>query len=729
MMYEITFQNVLSAVQTSAIIVGIAYYVMVLNYTRRNQEQTFEKTEPKSDVTVQKRDVTLQRIHKLKPFLLLLFASFLTFAVYIRSINGPLVLDDISYINPQKLQNVFEHLSTWMRKVTILSFALNYKLSGISPAVFRITNIVLHIVTGGLTFSLTYVTLNMPSMKDRFGKFSIMISTSVAVLYMLHPIQTATVNYIIQRMALMAALFSFLGLFLYAKASLHTNRTSLVYYALSGLSFFLALFSKETSIMMLLIIPLYDFIFISSFNWKEFKKRLLPLLLIGLFVGITAIWRLSALTTINQIISIYMNMNTPIDRLSWMGTDMNWTPIEYFLTELRVVSRYIFLILFPIPSYMVFDYSNAYPVSKGLFTPISTFVSFLFLASLLFLSLRYIKRFPLVSFGIFWYLILISIESFIPVGLDPYFEYRNYLPVFGILLVLSSTIVCTDKLKAKSKVIIFICAVIILSVLSFMRNGAWTDEETLWKDVAEKVPDNGRAMISLSSAYIKHEKFSEAEQYLHNALEIHPLTPKSKFQILLNRASIYRDTNRRQEARTILNNLLSEESISKTDKSQIYFFLGEMDREEGNLDDAKNHLEKAMAYRTVQDNPRLLTSLGIVYFMLGNINNAESMFLRALEIDRNDALCYLMLASINMKRNYVNAAIENLEKAHSLKETFVKGDPNAVFLYYNLGMAYLKKADVKKARKNLELFVTMAASDQEFQDAVEKAKEIISKLK
>jgi tetratricopeptide (TPR) repeat protein len=693
------------------------------------KKQTFEKTNPKGDVTVQKRDRTLQRILELKPFLLLLFASILTFIVYIRSINGPLVLDDIAYINSQKLQDVLQHFSTWFRRVTILSFVLNFKLSGISPFIFRITNIVLHIVTGVLTFSFTYTTLNMPSMKERFGKFSLMISISVAVLFVLHPIQTATVNYIIQRSALMAALFSFLGLFLYAKASLQTKRTSLVYYALSCLSFFLALLSKETSIMMLLIIPLYDFIFISSFNWKAFRKRLVPLLLIVLSVSIIAIWKLSALNAINQIISVYTNMNAPIDRYSWMGTDMNWTPIEYFLTELRVVSRYIFLIFFPNPSYMVFDYSNAYPVSKGLFSPISTFVSFLFLASLLFLSLRYIKRYPLISFGILWYLILISFESFVFVGLDPYFEHRNYLPVFGILLVLSSTIVCTDKLNVKGKVVLFILAVILLSLLTFIRNGAWTDEVTLWKDVAEKVPDNRRALVSLSSAYIKHGKFSEAEQSLLKAFEINPQTAKSKFQVLINMASIYRDTNRRQDARKILNILLSQEAISKADKSQIYFFLGEMDREEGKLDDAKNYLEKAMAYRTEQDNPRLLTSLGLVNFMLGNVNEAESMFLRSLELDQNDGLCYLMLASIKMQRNYVVAAIENYEKARSLKETFVKGDPNAVFLYYNLGMAYLKKRDMKKAKKNLELFITEAGSDEEFQDAVEKAKNVLARLR
>jgi hypothetical protein len=76
--------------------------------------------------------------------------------------------------------------------------------------------------------------------------------------------------------------------------------------------------------------------------------------------------------------------------------DIHWTPVEYILTELRVVSRYIFLILVPLPSYMVFDYSNAYPVSRDLFHPVTTVLSLFFIASIIFLSLRYIRKFPLI---------------------------------------------------------------------------------------------------------------------------------------------------------------------------------------------------------------------------------------------------------------------------------------------------------------------------------------------
>jgi hypothetical protein len=42
MMVEITYPMVLSTLQTTGILVGIAYYIMTLNYTRRNQEMTLK---------------------------------------------------------------------------------------------------------------------------------------------------------------------------------------------------------------------------------------------------------------------------------------------------------------------------------------------------------------------------------------------------------------------------------------------------------------------------------------------------------------------------------------------------------------------------------------------------------------------------------------------------------------------------------------------------------------
>jgi hypothetical protein len=41
------------------------------------------------------------------------------------------------------------------------------------------------------------------------------------------------------------------------------------------------------------------------------------------------------------------------------------------------------------------------------------------------------KKLPFLSFGILWYFIALSLESFIAVGSDLYFEHRNYLPAAG----------------------------------------------------------------------------------------------------------------------------------------------------------------------------------------------------------------------------------------------------------------------------------------------------------
>ena len=45
MMVDVTYQMVLSTVQTAGILVGITYYVMNLNYTRKNQEISLRNQE------------------------------------------------------------------------------------------------------------------------------------------------------------------------------------------------------------------------------------------------------------------------------------------------------------------------------------------------------------------------------------------------------------------------------------------------------------------------------------------------------------------------------------------------------------------------------------------------------------------------------------------------------------------------------------------------------------
>lgn len=587
------------------------------------------------------------------PFIFFLIAAILTVIAYLRAFNCPLILDDAIFIEPEKLKDITQHLSPGFRNVAVSTFAINYHITGMDLTWFRVTNLALHILTSILSAYLVFITLNLTTINEKVSKKTAVISCTAGILFLLHPIQTGAVSYIVQRMTILAALFSLLGLILYVKGSLHRGRKAIVFYTVSVLSFVLAIFSKENAIMVFLLVPFYDYIFISSLNWKEFKKKFIPYVATILIIATMAFYKLNAAEVLNQLFSTYANINSPMGRLAWSGHDINWTPLEYLLTEIRIVSRYLFLLFFPAPFLLVFDYSDAYPISIGLFSPITTFVSLLFILTLLFISIKYIKKFPLLSFGILWYIITISLESFIMIGLDPYFEHRNYLPSFGIFLALSSLLIYlpVERFKWFQPSLLFFIIIILFS-LTFVRNGTWANNEKLWLDTLNKVPDNNRALLALSVININNNKFSEAEAYISKILK-KPLTPDREFQTLYNLATIYRHTNRLEEAKAILWKLLDKE-VNPKNKSGIFLTLGDIFKEQGNMYLARNFLLKG--YELNNKNPALHLSLGHVYFLTGEVDEAEAILNKLREMEPDNFYANVLLGDIYMLKNEIRKA-------------------------------------------------------------------------
>jgi tetratricopeptide (TPR) repeat protein len=647
--------------------------------------------------TTEKRD----RSKGYLPSILLLSCfALLTVAAYIRSLNAPLIFDDASYIDPAQIERPLSGRLLHVRSFTEVTFALNYYLSGMNLVPFRLTNILLHIISAALVFYLTLLTFRLCSGEEQDEKIPYSMisrwgSLFVAALFLLHPIQTSAVNYITQRMAIMSALFSFAALIFYAKGALNTSGRSVLYYVLSAFSFVLAVFSKENAVMVIFMLPIYDFFFLSSFQWREFKKRFIPLVVLFIALGVILFSTLQVAGFVRKLSVILSSLHQPIGIYGWTGIDIQWTPLEYLLTELRIVSRYLVLMLLPSPSLMVFDYSNAYPVSRGLFHPASTFFSLLSLSSLLFLSLRYMKRFPLASFGILWYLITISLESFIAIGLDPYMEHRNYLPSFGFFLAVASLLsplitmlrarmTTTGPQKKNSHApgvftgILLSVIAVLLFVLTITRNGVWADEYLLWKDALDKSPQNPRALITLSSISLNKGRLQEAEEYLQRAERIQPMTTKFRIAMLINQATLYRETNRKVEARALLKGLLSEKDLPKDDRFDVCLIMGEILREEGKLSEAREYME--MAYRIKQNNPVLLVSLGFVARSLGEIDTAEGYFKKAVEIAPRQVVPYIELGDISFMKRDMDRAERYYREAVSQESDMPKGVAKRVLL-------------------------------------------------
>ena len=656
------------------------------------------------------------------PIVFFSFISLLTIIAYLRSLHAPFVFDDLMIIKPLRLKHIANSLSLHARSVAMFSFALNYHLSGMNPVAFRITNVVFHILTASLASYLTYVTLSLPSVRDTYkqfgeGKTPLYAALLVGTLFLLHPIQTSAVNYITQRMAIMAGMFSFAGLILYIKGVTKRGGKSVLLYGLSALSFFLAIFSKENAAMVLFMLPVFDLFFLSSFEWKEFRKRFVVLSVLLICLASVVAYRMGVVGFAEKVFIFLSNPNKPMATISdWTGIDINWTPVEFLLTELRVVSRYIFLILVPVPSFMVVDYSSAYPVSKDLLHPLTTLLSLLFLVSLLVFSLRNIKKIPLASFGILWYLITISLESFIALGLDPYFEHRNYLPSYGLFLASASILVYTGKFGVKvKKEKIILGAALLLFALTFTRNGVWREGRLFWGDAVRKVPDNVRARINLAVFYNDIGLVDKATEHVQTALRLNPRSDDAHTNMgniyarkgLLDKAieeyrlAITLKPDNSSGARYNMGLALFEkgvvdESIKELETSlkmdpaqpRAHATLGIAYRDKGLMDKAIEHFRAALALDP--EFAEAHNNLGVAYEKMGQKDKAAEQYQRALELQPDYAYARDNLGRVLSRERSADQTIEQIQAA-------LRVNPELVEARESLGDAFMKKDLVDQA--------------------------------
>jgi len=410
------------------------------------------------------------------------------FLAYSNSLNGTWAMDDVVANKPVAIKDIHDFVG--FRKVAYISFLLNQSIAPFSPVNFRLFNILIHILNVALVYMLAYRTMILQfgapeqqaykktyaSKKDKFTltteNQAFYVALLSSVIFALHPININAVAYIVQRMASLATLFVLLSLLCYISATQSGSRLKRpLLYTLSGLCVVAGIFSKENAVMAVPLIILYDYVFLSKFNRRVFIKKMLVIGGIGILCISLASYFLRLHSTFIGIARFFLNLNQPLTEKGWMAVDVYWTPLQHILTEFRVVSRYIFLIFFPLPRFLVFDWWG-FPVSQGITQPITTLFSILLVFPALIFSIWKIKRFPMLCFGILWYLVAISLESFFALGSDLYFEHRNYLPVAGLFIGIAGQVAISlwTRMKEKTVLAVILALCVVLGLLTFSRN-------------------------------------------------------------------------------------------------------------------------------------------------------------------------------------------------------------------------------------------------------------------
>ncbi|UCD77558.1 MAG: tetratricopeptide repeat protein [Desulfobacterales bacterium] len=561
----------------------------------------------------------------------------------------------------------FSKMSAKSRPVGNISFALNYYFHKNALAGYHLVNIFIHIFSGILLWLFLKKTLQLKSACPEFvspGGIALMGS----LLWLVNPLQTQSVTYVIQRLNSMGAMFFMLSFLFYLNGRLQ-GRTGRKWgwFLGSALAWILALGCKQNTATLPFFIFLYEWYFFQDLSGDWLKHNFKYFLII---LGVFTI-----------VAFIYLGPS-PSDRLSSISDYANkqFTLSERLMTQFRVVVYYLTLIIFPNPSRLNLDYD--FPLSYSLIHPITTFLSLIFIVGLTILAVLLAKRQRLISFCIWWFLGNLVIESsVIPVAII--FEHRVYLP--SMLVWLAPVILFHRYLKPRLLTVSICCVLVTLfSYWTFERNKVWRNEVTLWADCVKKSPNKARPYLNLGEVLMNRKRYDEA---LPNLLKAIQLDPKSK-ETYHNLGFLYDNLGESDKAIEQYRKAIQIDP----NFAKAYNNLGVALTKQGKTDEALSSLQKAL--QIDPELPEAHMSMGVALAGQNKNDAAIEHFKKALQLNPDLPRAQFLLGDALLKRGQTEQGIHLIEMALQI-------DPDYAEAHNNLGGELLRQGKIDEALEHL----------------------------
>ncbi|OGF59995.1 MAG: hypothetical protein A2Y62_18390 [Candidatus Fischerbacteria bacterium RBG_13_37_8] len=596
------------------------------------------------------------------------------FIIYSNSFQCAFVFDDYRSIvlnNSLKDNSIFTQFNI-QRYVALVTFALNYKINGLNVTGYHIINLLIHFANGLLVYILikTLLRLHVHSLPDTSMH---VIPLIVALLFLVHPVQTQAVTYIVQREASLATLFVLASILLYISYRV-TAAKHYHLFTLSLLFCLLAYKTKENTASLPFVIFLIEIIF---FPQKANLKK--KLLLVAPYVLLIIVIPLSLINVNTSAGDLFEDLNVVLQETETIDRSV------YFFTQQRVIMTYIKLLLFP--SHQAFDYY--FPLSFSLFE-IKTFLSFLFIVALIIFSLAGLKKFPLVSFGILWFFIFLTVESsFFPIR-DVIWEHRMYLPSIGFIFIITCLL---SKLKWKLFIPLSLVIIIALGTATYSRNKVWKDELTLFKDSTAKYPQKARNHFSLGSAYMRKKMYKEAIRTLQHAIELDPTIVGAR----VNLSICYWETRQIEKARIELLIVLQQRPaypLASYKLASIYMSRGDIDK-------AFDILIKAKKFSP--SHARVNALLADIYCQQDDLGQAFYLFKEAETAGLASADSYYNFAVCLLKKGKIAESRVYLLKSAEL-------NPGDAVINYAIALGYEQERNFAQAVHYYRLFLKKSST-------------------
>ena len=532
------------------------------------------------------------------------------------------------------------------RPLTLVLFALEVELFGISASIGHIINALFYGLTG-LFLYLLLIQLFYPDGADK--KNGYFIAFVAALLFVSHPIHTEAVANIKGRDEIITLLGSLMALY-YSFRAYRTDKVAL-HLLVFGL-FFLALMAKENAITFLAIVPL-SYFFFTKVDANKIALFTLPFLA-GAIVFLLI--RSQVIPGGFQEPSMEL-MNNPFLKIEG-GQYVSLPFMERMAIIVFTMGKYLQLLVFPV--ILTHDY---YPRQVGLMSWMDweVLLSLLvYLGLVAYALIRLPKKDP-ISYCILFFLATFSIVSnvFFPVGTNMS-ERFMFMPSVGFCLaiaVLLSRFIGLDVKKNLNLGLIGALLIVLLfSIRTIIRNPAWENNFTLFTTDIYNSPNSAKLRNAVggelitqaveNKAYTEQQRtdmWTEAVGHLQEAIKIHP-NYKNSYLLLGNAYNYLKEYDKSIANYQKALKIDSEYQEANTNLIITYRDAGRYYGEQlGDLNKSLQYLE--LAYAANQRDYETLRLLGVANGIRGDNAKAIDFFTRALELNQQDASAYLNLST------------------------------------------------------------------------------------
>jgi len=445
-----------------------------------------------------------------------------TLAVYGNSFKGVFVFDDLSGImenaSLRQLWPPGRPLSPPAGGDTVsgrpllnLSLALNYAASGYAVWSYHAVNLAIHLGSALLLFGILRRTFRLPALPPAWAAGATPRAAAVALLWAVHPLQTESVTYVIQRAESLMGLLYLLTLYCMLRGASSARGTR--WYLGAVLACLLGMASKEVMVSAPLIVLLYDRTFLAGSFRAAWRRRA------RWYVALAGTWLLLAWLVVAS--------GHRGDTAGFQAGIRWWA---YLGTQCGAIAHYLRLCVWPHP--LVLDYGLGTARGIGAIAPYALLVGLLGLATAVAL-----RRWPQVGFlGAWFFALLAPSSSVIPVTTELMAEHRMYLPLAAVLTGLVIAVYAAgQKLRRQGIMspgtltwlgrLAVLLAAVVLGALTWRRNGDYRSEASLWQDTVRYGPRNERALVNLGAILADAGQYDAALVQYQKALAIKPGYP------------------------------------------------------------------------------------------------------------------------------------------------------------------------------------------------------------